>query len=493
MTLSRDGAELARASYTAAAFASVDVPIAWTPSPGGVTVSIDDNDGFTADNARHVIVGATESSAVLVVNSPDSTGFYLDRALEAAHADSVSPVSALSSRLVSPAQIAGGRAADVSRHRAVVLLSTRGLDRSARDAISAFVKGGGGLLIAAGPDLEADVISAMFGWKAGSLRADGNARQASFTATDARHPIFRPFGPLAANLGQVRFTRAWRVDPAGWRVAAQFDDGAPAVLERAEGSGRVVLFASDLDRRWNDFPLHPSFVPFVVESVRHVAARRVEASEFIVGRTPAGVSAEPGLHRLADGRLVAVNVDARESATAAMTPAEFAGMLEPVRPGRTATGRPRRADRVPSESVAVRIVPDAGDAGDRVVHRESVMASEFERLAQLLSSVRRRWFMTVALRTAGTSMAVAAVPILAASAVYWIFAPGGMGLLLLAGLTSVLAIAGVATVIRRIERRPDDRRVARFIEERVQGMPGNRPDGRLRRQRRSRLHHPGRR
>ena len=88
------------------------------------------------------------------------------------------------------------------------------------------------------------------------------------------------------------------------------------------------------------------------------------------------------------------------------------------------------------------------------------MASEFERLAQLLSSVRRRWFMTVALRTAGISMAVAAVPILAASAVYWIFAP---------------AIAGVATVIRRIERRPDDRRVARFIEERVQGMPGNRP------------------
>ena len=103
------------------------------------------------------------------------------------------------------------------------------------------------------------------------------------------------------------------------------------------------------------------------------------------------------------------------------------------------------------------------------------MASEFERLAQLLSSVRRRWFMTVALRTAGTSMAVAAVPILAASAVYWSIAPAGIGLLLLAGFTSVLAIAGVATVIRRIERRPDDRRVARFIEERVQGMPGNRP------------------
>ncbi|HZB24736.1 MAG TPA: hypothetical protein VE379_01300, partial [Vicinamibacterales bacterium] len=327
VTLNREGAELARAAYTAAAFGSVDVPIAWTSSPGGVTVSIEDEDGFTADNTRHLVVGAAESSAVLVVNSPDSTGFYLDRALEAAHAGLVSP---LSSRLVSPAQIAGGRAADVSGHRAVVLLSTRGLDRSARDAISASVKEGGGLFIAAGADLEADVISGMFGWKAGAIIPDSNPRQASFTATDARHPIFRPFGPLAANLGQVRFTKAWRVDPTGWRVAAHFDDGTPAVLERAEGSGRVVMFASDLDRRWNDFPLHPSFVPFVVETVRHVAARRVEADEFIVGRTPSGVAAQPGHHRMASGRLVAVNVDARESATGVMTPEQFVAMLEPA-------------------------------------------------------------------------------------------------------------------------------------------------------------------
>ncbi|HZB24735.1 MAG TPA: hypothetical protein VE379_01295, partial [Vicinamibacterales bacterium] len=103
------------------------------------------------------------------------------------------------------------------------------------------------------------------------------------------------------------------------------------------------------------------------------------------------------------------------------------------------------------------------------------MTSEFERLAHLLSVVRRRWFMTVVLRTAGVAMAVAAAPILSAAAVYWLFAPSGTGLLLLAGLTTILAIAGVGMVIRRIERRPDDRRVARFIEERVQEMPGNRP------------------
>nr|MDQ3420152.1 hypothetical protein [Acidobacteriota bacterium] len=327
VTLSRDGVDVARAPYTAAAHATVDVPLTWTATPGGVTISIEDNDGFPADNARHLVIGGTESSAVLVVTSADAAGFYLERALEAAHADAVSP---LSPRLVSPTQIAGGRAADVGGHRALVLLSTRGLDRPARDAITAFVRGGGGLLVAAGPDLEADVVGDMFGWKPGTITAAGNPREASFTATDARHPIFRPFGALAANLGQVRFTRAWRLDPSGWQVPAQFDDGRPAVMERVEGSGRVVLFASDLDRRWNDFPLHPSFVPFVVETLRHVAARRTESDEFILGRAPAGVSAEPGLHRLASGRLVAVNVDPSETATGVVTPPEFVAMLEPV-------------------------------------------------------------------------------------------------------------------------------------------------------------------
>lgn len=328
VVLTREGTELARADYVAAPHATVDVAIASRSVAGGVTLSIEDGDGFAADNVRHVIAGAPASAAVLVVTSPGAPGFYLERALDAAKGDGRSP---LGPRLVTSAQIAGGRAEVIATHRAVVLLSTRSLDRAARDAITAFVRGGGGLFLAASPEMEPGVVAAMFGWNAARFAAaDGSPREGSLTATDPRHPIFRPFGALAANLGQVRFTRAWRVGPSDWHVAAHFDDGSAAVLERQEGQGRVVLFASDLDRRWNDFPLHPSFVPFVVESVRHVAARRAEADDFVVGRVPAGVPATPGVHRLESGRLVAVNVDPRESATGVMTPEEFTAMLKPV-------------------------------------------------------------------------------------------------------------------------------------------------------------------
>jgi hypothetical protein len=222
-----------------------------------------------------------------------------------------------------------------------VLLSTRSLDRAARDAIAALVRGGGGLLVAASPDVDPSVVAGLFGWPASGFVPAG-PRQGSLTATDVRHPIFRPFGSFAANLGNVRFNRTWRVDGAGWHVAARFDDGMAAVLERSEGQGRVVVFASDLDRRWNDFPLHPSFVPFVAETIRYVTARPAEPSQFVVGRVPAGVAAEPGVHRLASGRAVAVNVDPRESSIAAMSAKDFAAVLDPVQ---QAPDRPAREEQ----------------------------------------------------------------------------------------------------------------------------------------------------
>jgi hypothetical protein len=149
--------------------------------------------------------------------------------------------------------------------------------------------------------------------------------------TDIRHPIFRPFGALTANLGQVRFDRAWRVKSAGWDVVARFTDGSPALLERREGKGRVMLFASDFDRRWNDFPLNPAFVPFALEAVRYVSGSQDRGRDYLVGSAPEGAGAKPGVYRAASGgRAIAVNVDARESTTAVVGSDEFQAMVERV-------------------------------------------------------------------------------------------------------------------------------------------------------------------
>ena len=48
---------------------------------------------------------------------------------------------------------------------AVVLLSTRTLDRRARELLAGFVRGGGGLLVAAASDVDPAVLAAVMRWR----------------------------------------------------------------------------------------------------------------------------------------------------------------------------------------------------------------------------------------------------------------------------------------------------------------------------------------
>lgn len=329
----RRDSEVASSNFSAAADATVLVPIAYrSPTTGALTLTVDDPDGPAADNSRHMLLDLAGRSSVLIVTPPGApqAGFYVSRALAAAQDDD-GVDAGLQARVMAAPEASAMAPEEFAGHSAVVLLTTRGLERRAREGLAALVRGGGGLLIAAAPEVEPDVLSAIFGWRPALSGVEQPHDGLALAATDLRHPIFRPFGPLTANLGQIRFHRTWAVKPDGWDVAGRFTDGSPAVLERREGRGRVVLFASDLDRRWNDFPLQPVFVPFVVEAVRHVGADAKVVRDFTVATVPAGVPAEPGVHEMgAQGRMVAVNVDARESATSTMTTDEFEAMLDPI-------------------------------------------------------------------------------------------------------------------------------------------------------------------
>jgi hypothetical protein len=329
----RDGTTTATVPYTAEPDATVDVPIPYrVPSTGALAVTVDDNEGFAADNTRFVVLDPLSHATVLVVTSGASdSGFYVGRAL-AATADRQE--QRMDAQVLSSASV--GREPDAGKvefgnYSAVVLLSTRALDRRAWESLAAFVRSGGGLVIAASPDVDPIVLSAMFDWRPA---LDGTAAVAAGRAlspTDLRHPIFRPFGTLSANLGQVQFERTWRLATEGWDLVARFTDGSPALIERREGQGRAVVFASDFDRRWNNFPLHPAFVPFVLETVRYVSAARDRGREYLVGFPPEGAGARPGVYRAAvDGRAVAVNVDTRESIASALSPTEFVAKVERV-------------------------------------------------------------------------------------------------------------------------------------------------------------------
>ena len=102
---------------------------------------------------------------------------------------------------------------------------------------------------------------------------DGARRLA---VVDPRHRVFRPFGDRAAALGQAQFSSTVRTTLPAAEVLARFDDGVPALLEYPDAPGRVLIFGSDLNDDWNDFPRRPGYVPFVHEALRYLAPRTLD-------------------------------------------------------------------------------------------------------------------------------------------------------------------------------------------------------------------------
>ena len=327
---------------------AADVSFDASGEPRTMQVSVADSAGYAADNTRFAIVERRGLPRVLIVTGgPGSTaGFYLSHALQADAGEGPD----FDIRALGGSAFAAMTAEQLRDVSSIVLLSTHGLDRRVGDTLRSFLATGGGVFVAASPDVDPSVLSTMLQWQP-ALVARDSRRVRVLAATDLRHPIFRPFDAVAANFGQVAFERAWQIDGGNdWRVAARFTDGIPALLERRAGgvdgaaAGRVLLFASDLDRRWNDFPLHPTFVPFVQEVARYLGSRPPSIVSFLVADVPRGVPAAPGFSTIAD-RTVAVNVDPRESRVDRVTPAEFQRMVT-----RTTAGLQPRAQRFARET-----------------------------------------------------------------------------------------------------------------------------------------------
>src|SRR5262249_2357357 len=144
---------------------------------------------------------------------------------------------------VGAAQLASWTDDRVASHAAALLLSTRGLERRGRELLSAYVQAGGGVLIAAGPDLDGAIVADVLG--AGStvkIGAAADARPATRTLApaDVRHPVFQAFAGNAATLGLVKFQKVSRIGGSGCQTLARFTTGDTALAECPASEGRAL-------------------------------------------------------------------------------------------------------------------------------------------------------------------------------------------------------------------------------------------------------------
>jgi len=224
------------------------------------------DDALVADNAFNFVVSPVQPVGVVVVDrgGTGSAALYLTRAL------AIGDTPRFETTVRQPEALSD----DDLRRASVVVLNDIVVPAALGRRLARFVDDGGGLLIALGPRAtwpqDVDLLPAALQAPVDRTRGDA----ARIGALEYGHSVFEPFrAPRSGDFSAARIYGYRAVAPVpSAQVLARFDGGAPALLERRVGSGRVLLWTSTLDLAWSDLPLKPVFLPFVHRAARHLSA-----------------------------------------------------------------------------------------------------------------------------------------------------------------------------------------------------------------------------
>ncbi len=249
------------------------------------------SDQIVEDNAYHFVVERKEPSLVQILSSRSSRSLHLQTAL------STGENRPLRVELVRPPM----SSLDASRVRVLILNDLR--EPPPAGVVLPFLEAGGGLIVAAGSQTRENSYGQ--GWESilpAKLvtRHFVRSREKSFTGITRaswEHPIFSAFRDIQRSaLSASQFFGFWNVEASHEAaVLAGFEGGAPALLEREVGSGRVLQFTSSLDASWSDFPVRSSYLPFWEAAVRYASGLQTSASAYRIGQAVNVAQAtEPG-------------------------------------------------------------------------------------------------------------------------------------------------------------------------------------------------------
>jgi hypothetical protein len=234
------------------------------------TVRLPD-DRLDRDNAFHFVVSPRDRVKVVIAGGARESSLYIARALALGDTPSFEVVQ----QGVDPDPASAG----------VVILNDLAVSPAAADRLGAFVEKGGGLFVSLGPRASwptaRDILPASPGQPVDRTR--GSAGRLG--VLEYGHPIFESFrAPRSGDFSSARVYTYRAVTPQpGGQVLARFDDGAPALMERRVGAGKVVLWTSALDVGWNDLALKPVFLPFIHRVAANLASYTQRPTAMTVG------------------------------------------------------------------------------------------------------------------------------------------------------------------------------------------------------------------
>ncbi|HTO99504.1 MAG TPA: VWA domain-containing protein, partial [Myxococcales bacterium] len=250
---------------------------------GRIELSREEAQGLDEDDGQDFVVQVPRDVKALIVDgSPSSLrsrdeAFFAEAALGPARTGGRIHAQTLDADAAANASLDG--------YDVILLLNVAAPPKSFAEKLRQAVQHrGAGLFIALGDHVDPDAWNDAFGdllprplhliktaAEPGSPGAEEHA--ARFGVIEWSHPLFRVFGP--AEREGLESARTWRyalLKPEGQaHTLASYDDGAPALIEKRSGAGRVLLYTSSASRTWTDWPIRVSFLPVLQQAVSWLA------------------------------------------------------------------------------------------------------------------------------------------------------------------------------------------------------------------------------
>lgn len=250
------------------------------------------DDPLPFDDRRHLWLAASDSIQVMLVDGdPSETRandeiFFLSTALGQSELGAKLEVRGLAPDQLEQRLLATEGSDPLAEVDLLVLANVRAPSAEVAKRIRAWVEQGMGLWLTVGDRVSANEYNEAFAEAlplllreavyTGTAPGRTEARSESLAPANLAHPIFSSLGSEATDLdlAATRTKRMILLEPDPRRradIALTFSSGAPALVTRELGRGRVALLTTTVDRDWTDLPLRPGFVPLVIRTATWLA------------------------------------------------------------------------------------------------------------------------------------------------------------------------------------------------------------------------------
>jgi hypothetical protein len=268
-----------QANFTALAeFTGFDLPLGFSKG----RIRIEAQDPLMVDNDFLFALQRREKLNVLVIDSGKPRQSFFLRQAYTSSPDLPFEVSVMQAQSVTPEEVA--------RHEVVVVNDVPRLPDKVRERMDELRKTGQGQLIILGENSEigwwnsyaklpAKLTQKIF------VAKDRGRPSVSLTSYDRNHTIFKPFEKstkLVLNSAQFFAYVAIEAKPAA-TVLAKYEDGSAALVESSKDDHGLLVFNSTVDKKWNDLPLKPSFLPLFQEMIYYLSRYSESRGWYVLG------------------------------------------------------------------------------------------------------------------------------------------------------------------------------------------------------------------